>query len=218
MRRLPRRARVPRGRDPGPPAALRRRGGAPVRDPPQRARHAAVPADRRRALPQAAAGGRLRAGLRDRPRLPERGDGPDAQSRVHHARVLPGLRRLPRHDAAGRGARDRGVVEHCAGHAPTRAPRHDPRFHAAVPAGAVHRGHPGARGARPPDRERRRDAGAAPRAGAATATSWRSLSGGRLQDEVFKAVLEPDLVQPTFVLDYPSRSRRWPRSTGPTRR
>jgi lysyl-tRNA synthetase class 2 len=29
------------------------------------------------------------------------------------------------------------------------------------------------------------------------------LSGGRLQDEVFKTVLEPHLVQPTFVLDYP---------------
>jgi lysyl-tRNA synthetase class 2 len=29
------------------------------------------------------------------------------------------------------------------------------------------------------------------------------LAGGRLQDEVFKTVLEPDLVQPTFVLDYP---------------
>jgi lysyl-tRNA synthetase class 2 len=30
-----------------------------------------------------------------------------------------------------------------------------------------------------------------------------SLSGGKLQDEVFKTVLEPDLIQPTFVLDYP---------------
>jgi lysyl-tRNA synthetase class 2 len=29
------------------------------------------------------------------------------------------------------------------------------------------------------------------------------LAGGRLQDEVFKTVLEPHLVQPTFVLDYP---------------
>jgi lysyl-tRNA synthetase class 2 len=29
------------------------------------------------------------------------------------------------------------------------------------------------------------------------------LSGGRLQDEVFKRVLEPHLVQPTFVVDYP---------------
>jgi lysyl-tRNA synthetase, class II len=30
-----------------------------------------------------------------------------------------------------------------------------------------------------------------------------ALSGARLQDEVFKVVLEPDMVQPTFVLDYP---------------
>jgi lysyl-tRNA synthetase, class II len=29
------------------------------------------------------------------------------------------------------------------------------------------------------------------------------LAGGRLQDEVFKTVLEPELIQPTFVLDYP---------------
>jgi len=29
------------------------------------------------------------------------------------------------------------------------------------------------------------------------------LTGGRLQDEVFKTVLEPELIQPTFVLDYP---------------
>ena len=30
-----------------------------------------------------------------------------------------------------------------------------------------------------------------------------ALSGGRLQDEVFKVFLEPQLVQPTFVIDYP---------------
>jgi lysyl-tRNA synthetase class 2 len=30
-----------------------------------------------------------------------------------------------------------------------------------------------------------------------------ALSGGRLQDEVFKVFLEPHLVQPTFVIDYP---------------
>jgi lysyl-tRNA synthetase class 2 len=30
-----------------------------------------------------------------------------------------------------------------------------------------------------------------------------ALSGGRLQDEVFKVFLEPHLVQPTFVVDYP---------------
>jgi lysyl-tRNA synthetase class 2 len=30
-----------------------------------------------------------------------------------------------------------------------------------------------------------------------------SLSGGKLQDEVFKTFVEPHLIQPTFVLDYP---------------
>jgi lysyl-tRNA synthetase class 2 len=30
-----------------------------------------------------------------------------------------------------------------------------------------------------------------------------TLSGGRLQDEVFKTFLEPRLIQPTFVVDYP---------------
>jgi lysyl-tRNA synthetase class 2 len=30
-----------------------------------------------------------------------------------------------------------------------------------------------------------------------------ALTGGRLQDEVFKTFLEPHLVQPTFVIDYP---------------
>ncbi|HEU4523891.1 MAG TPA: amino acid--tRNA ligase-related protein, partial [Gemmatimonadales bacterium] len=33
--------------------------------------------------------------------------------------------------------------------------------------------------------------------------SVTELRGGRLQDEVFKVVLEPHLIQPTFVLDYP---------------
>ena len=31
----------------------------------------------------------------------------------------------------------------------------------------------------------------------------QALSGGRLQDEVFKRILEPHLIQPTFVVDYP---------------
>jgi lysyl-tRNA synthetase, class II len=35
------------------------------------------------------------------------------------------------------------------------------------------------------------------------AEAVESLSGGKLQDEVFKTVLEPHLVQPTFVVDYP---------------
>jgi lysyl-tRNA synthetase, class II len=40
------------------------------------------------------------------------------------------------------------------------------------------------------------------RAGAES-TVVETLSGGRLQDEVFKTFVEPHLVQPTFVLDYP---------------
>jgi lysyl-tRNA synthetase class 2 len=35
------------------------------------------------------------------------------------------------------------------------------------------------------------------------ADAVRELGGGKLQDEVFKVVLEPHLIQPTFVLDYP---------------
>ncbi|HUR96001.1 MAG TPA: lysine--tRNA ligase [Gemmatimonadales bacterium] len=35
------------------------------------------------------------------------------------------------------------------------------------------------------------------------ADALEELTGGRLQDEVFKVVLEPHLIQPTFVLDYP---------------
>jgi lysyl-tRNA synthetase, class II len=37
----------------------------------------------------------------------------------------------------------------------------------------------------------------------AQADAVNELAGGRLQDEVFKTVLEPHLVQPTFVIDYP---------------
>ncbi len=40
-------------------------------------------------------------------------------------------------------------------------------------------------------------------AAGATADETASLGGGRLQDEVFKVFLEPHLVQPTFVVDYP---------------
>ena len=89
---VPRRTRVPRGRDPHPPEHRRRRGGAALPHPPQRPRSGARHAHRARALSQAARGGRLRTGLRDRPDLPQRGAVPQAQPRVHDARVLPGLR------------------------------------------------------------------------------------------------------------------------------
>ena len=66
----------------------RRRRGAALRHPPQRARHGPLPAHRPRAVPEAPGGGRAGAGLRDQPQLPQRGDLVDAQPRVHDARVL----------------------------------------------------------------------------------------------------------------------------------
>ena len=91
---LARRARLPRGRDAGAPAALRRRAGAAVHDPLQRPRPRLLPAHRHRALPEAADRRRARAGLRDRQELPQRGPLAQAQPRVHDARVVRGLRRL----------------------------------------------------------------------------------------------------------------------------
>ena len=108
IRAVSRRARVSRSRDAGAAAAVRWRGCPAVRHAPQRARHAAVSAHCRRAVPQAAYRGRPRTGVRDRPRLPQRGHRPDAQSGIHDARVLPGVRRLWRHDDGGGGADRRG--------------------------------------------------------------------------------------------------------------
>ena len=71
----------------------------------QRARRRPLPADRDRALPQAADRRRARARLRARQGLPQRGRLVQAQPRVHDARVVRGVRRLPRHDGAHRAAR-----------------------------------------------------------------------------------------------------------------
>ncbi len=96
--------RIPRGRDADDAADCRRRAGAAVRDASQRARHEAVPAHRARAVPEAADRRRRRAGVRDQPQLPQRRHLDAAQSRVHDARVLLGLRRLPAADVVHRGA------------------------------------------------------------------------------------------------------------------
>src|SRR5918911_1649546 len=83
---------------------FRRRRGPALRHPPQRPGHGPLPAHRPRAVPEAAAGGRVRAGLRDRAGVPQRGPLYPAQPRVHDAGGLRGLRRLHRHDAPHRGA------------------------------------------------------------------------------------------------------------------
>ena len=119
---LPRRARLPRGRDADDAPDRRRRRGAAVQDPPQRARPRPQHAHRARAVPQAPGRRRLRAGLRDRPQLPQRGALAPAQPRVHDAGVLSGLRdlrgfmrlteklflELAREVSVGRGDQDQG--------------------------------------------------------------------------------------------------------------
>ena len=88
-------------------ARARRRDRATVRHPPQRARHRPLPAHRARAAPEAAGRRRVRAGVRDRAGLPQRGHRHQPQPRVHDARGVPGVRRLPRHDGAHRAPRRR---------------------------------------------------------------------------------------------------------------
>ena len=116
-------ARVHRGRDAGAAPRGRRRPRPTVHDPPQHARHAPVPADRRRVVPEAADRRRDGAGLRDRPDLPQRGRVDPAQPRVHDDGAVPGVRRLERRHGHHRGA------DH---HGRTRRARHDGRRRSAA--------------------------------------------------------------------------------------
>ena len=93
-----------RGGDADLPPHPRRGPGQALRHPPQRPRHRPLPAHRPRALPEAAGGGRLREGVRDRAGVPQRGHLAPPQPRVHDARALPGLRRLHRPHDPHRGA------------------------------------------------------------------------------------------------------------------
>ncbi len=81
-----------RGGDPDPPAALRRRGGAPLCHPSQLGQARPVPPHRRRALPEAAHRRRAGARLRDRQGFPQRGAFLEAQPRIHDAGSVSSLR------------------------------------------------------------------------------------------------------------------------------
>src|SRR5205814_9242814 len=72
----------------------RRRGGATVQHTAQSARPRSLSAHRARALSETLVGWRVHQGFRTEPKFPERRDFAKTQSRVHHARDLPGLRRL----------------------------------------------------------------------------------------------------------------------------
>ena len=89
--------RLHRDRDADAADAAGRCRGAAVRHAHERVRHGPVPADRARAVPQARAGRRHRAGLRDQPQLPQRGCRLHALAGVRDARGVRVLRRL-RHD------------------------------------------------------------------------------------------------------------------------
>ena len=201
--RLLARRGLPRGRDADAPADPRRCHGPAVQDPHQRLRHGALPAHRDRALPQAARGRRHREGLRDQPQLPQRGRGLHAQPRVHDARGLRGLPRLQRHggpDPADDPERGRGRAR-----APPWSAYDGQEFDlgiARVAADHPLRGGLGGAGRGGHDRD-----AAGARSGSSP-TSTRSTGTpkwgqGKLVQEIFEALVEHTLIQPTFVMDYP---------------
>ncbi len=102
---LARRPRLPRGGDTGAAAALRRSARPSLHHAPQRARQGPLPPDRDRAVPQAPDRGRARARVRARQGLSQRGHLVQAQPRVHDARVVRGICRLPPRRRGARGAR-----------------------------------------------------------------------------------------------------------------
>ena len=144
--------------------------------------------------------GGYRAGVRDRPRLPQRGDQLQAQPRVHAARVLRGVRRLPRRDGADRG----DVGGHRAGS--QRAAQADLRRARDRPDPALAPDHACAtRSARP-----RASTTRCTRTRASLAEAIRGIgppaeptSRGKLIDSLFGDHVEPNLIQPTFITDYP---------------
>ena len=81
---------------------------AAVRHALERARRRLLPPYRHGAVPQAADRRRPGAGVRARQGLSQRGRLVQAPARVHDARVVRGVRRLPRHHGADRGARREG--------------------------------------------------------------------------------------------------------------
>ena len=167
---------VRRGGDADPPAALRRRVRRAVRHALQRARRRPLPADRDRALPQAADRRRARAGLRDRQGLPQRERLLQAPARVHDARVVRGVRGLPRHDGPDRGAASGAAASEALGTTKVAVPRPRDRLRAAVAAPRVRRV---AGGARALDPRRGRAARVAGRSAGVDTSSDTDLGAAR---------------------------------------
>ena len=128
-----------------------RRQRQALRHPPQRAGPADVPAHRARAVPEAPAGRRLRARVRDQPQLPQRRHQRPAQPRIHDDGVLRGLLDAPRPDGLHRTrAAPRRARRRRHGHASLRRQGGRPRPALRAPVGARRAG-----GARRPERRPR---------------------------------------------------------------
>ena len=199
---LHRRARFLRSRDADAAARRGRRGGAAVRHPRQRARPRDAAAHRDRAEPQAPDRRRAGARLRDRPHLPQRRHRHDPQPRVHDARALRGVLGRLGHDGVQRGAdraSGRRPLPAAGPICPTATGRS--RSSARSRASSI-----STRWQQYSDGKYRRER-CSIRAGAAAIAHElglpRSPSHGHALDKIFERVVEPHLVAPTFVNDYP---------------
>ena len=162
-----------------------------------------VPAHRAGAVPEAPGGRRLRAGLRDQPQFPQRGAVDPAQPRVHDARALPGLRRLPRPDGPDRadvpGHRRHGAA------ARARSSTRARRSTSARPSAASRSRTSSCTSIR--ESTARACATSTTCAACAPGSASRSRpadGAGKLQIEIFEKTGEHRLLQPTFVYAYPA--------------
>ena len=196
---LARRRGLRRGRDAGAAAALRRRAGAPVHHPPQRPRPRPLPADRDRALPEALHRRRHRRASTSSARTSAtRGS---RSSTTPSSRCSSGTRPTPTTRTPRRGSRSWSPTS------PSEVTRDDQgrarrgrdRAGAAVAAGHPARRDPRARpgstcsSTRPARRSRRRW----------TRRPSPEEGWGKLVDGLLSKQVEPKLIQPTFIIDYP---------------
>ena len=195
-----RRPGVHRGGDACPAGRGRRGAGQAVHDAPQRARYRPQAADLAGAVPQALAGGRPGAHLRDRPELPQRGHRPRAQPGIHHARAVRGVRRLRDDDADRR----RPYPRERAGGARVARPSRS-----ASGSWTSRRPSAGSRCSGPSRRSTGEEVDARSHATSRSsriATAFPSIpawGAGKIVLEMFEKLVEHTFFEPTFVCDFP---------------
>ena len=200
-REAPRPARLPRGRDADDATALRRRHGAPVHHAPQRARPAICScASRPSCTSSGSSSAASTASTKSARTSATRASRHAPQPRVHDARVVPGVRRLHRHHGShgrdvasvARRVLGRETITYAGHEIDLRPPwrrltlRDAIRTHADLDIEAF------------PDHAslhaRLREMRIQPPEHAAR---------GKLVDEVLKTIVQPRLIEPTFLTEYP---------------